>query len=211
MAFKDELGENLPVFTLSCAGMALVAYLWPALQSMLVYDRAAIQGGQWWRLGTACWVHFSASHLFWDLLVFVAAGWVIQARRYRGYILLCCLTAVVPSVLLLLGSPEIGRFGGLSGPATGAVVYLCLCEVSPAGKLRIEWIAILALIALKTGVEIMTGNTIFAGTNGIRFRVLPSVHIIAFAAAVAVYWAIQIGKRLKRPFQPVGLQKHHIF
>lgn len=199
MAIKNALGGKLPVITLWCAGVSLIVHGCPGLQHLLVYDRLAIQAGELWRLGTACLVHFSTSHLLWDLLVFVAAGCVIQVRGYRGYTIVCCLAAVIPSVWLLLISPELTRYGGLSGLATGAVAYLCLCELPRSGRHRSKWLSILAMIALKICVETITRTSLFADDGFVSFQVLPSVHVIGFAVAIAVYGTIQPNKRLDSP------------
>lgn len=197
MAHQQALELRLPAITLSCACVSLVAYVWPDLLDLLVYDRQAILTGELWRLGTAIFVHFSLSHMLWDLLVFAAAGCVIEARGYRGFMIVCSLTAIVPGMYLLLASPEFIRYGGLSGLATAAVTYLCLCEMPAAGRYRILWLAILALVGMKIAVETVSHTPIFAGGSSVNFQVLPSVHAIGCAVAIAVYGTIRPNQRLE--------------
>jgi len=191
MAEPETLGVRFPTVTLTLALVAVIVYCWPSLPGHLVYDRQAILHGEIWRLVTAPVVHFSTSHIFWDLVVFIAAGWRIEVAGYRRYGLVCCLAAVVPGSLFLLFSPELARYGGLSGLATGAVVYLCLCEAYRTGGNRVPWLAILALTVMKVFVESVTGAPLFASEATMPFRVLPAAHSIGIAAAlITFFWAV---------------------
>lgn len=181
---------RLPTITLSFAFFSLIVYSWPNLQDLFVYDRQAILKGEAWRLITAPFVHFSPSHIFWDLVVFVAAGWRIEVAGYRRYWLVCCLAALIPGPIFLLVSPELARYGGLSGLATGAVVYLSLCEAKGTDRNRIPWLTILALTGIKVIIEFVTGAPIFTSATDMQFRVLPSVHVVGIVAALAaLLWA----------------------
>ncbi|MCJ7824740.1 MAG: rhombosortase [Anaerolineales bacterium] len=185
MARPKGIGQRVPLVSLFFVGVSLIAYGWPQLADLLVYDREAILGGDFWRLSTAPFVHFSASHICWDLVVFGAAGWAIEAAGYRGFWFVCAIAAIIPGLTFMLASPELARYGGLSGLATGAVAYLCLCKTQETGGSRIIWLAILALMGVKTIVEIVTNTPIFVLTDSMPFRVLPSVHAFGCAGALA--------------------------
>ena len=49
------------------------------------------------------------------------------------------------------------------------------------------WLAILVFVGLKIVFEAITGNAVFVAANGTGFRVLPSVHLIGYAAALTVF------------------------
>jgi len=124
-------------------------------------------------------------------VVFSAAGLAIESAGYRRFWLVCGLAAAVPGLLFLVTLPECERYGGLSGLATGAVVYFCICRSLSEGKHRILWLGIPLLIALKTFLEIVSGTGIFVQARGMHFRVLPSTHIIGYLGAVVCsiwYW-----------------------
>jgi rhomboid family GlyGly-CTERM serine protease len=192
---------RVPVLTLFLVGMALLVYAIPSLGDLFVYDRQAILGGEWWRLGTAPLVHFSRSHLGWNLLVFGAAGWAIENARYRKFWLVCGMAAIGPGLLYLLTAPQLAVYGGLSGLATGAVAYLCLCEMAKTGKSRPVWLAILLLMGMKILVEAARGEAIFVQAAGIPFRVLPLVHAVGVGGAV-VAWLYSL--YFQRKFQAAG-------
>lgn len=197
---------RLPAVTLTCASVALIAYGWPDFSESLVYERQAILEGDVWRLVTAVFVHFSLSHMFWDMLVFTAAGLAVEVSGYRGFSFVCGFAAVIPGMYFLLTSPEISRYGGLSGLATGAVTYLCLCKMGGTGRDRILWLTILALVCMKTVVETVFHVPIFVVSKDIAIHVLPSVHAIGCVGAIAVYKWIRPSQRL----EPIMLRASQI-
>jgi rhomboid family GlyGly-CTERM serine protease len=178
---------RVPVLTLFLVGMALLVYAIPSLGDLFVYDRQAILGSEWWRLWTAPLVHFSGSHLGWNLLVFGAAGWAIENARYRKFWLVCGIAAIGPGLLFLLVTPQLAVYGGLSGLATGALAYLCLCEMAKTGKSRPVWLAILLLMGMKILVEAARDEALFVQIAGIPFRVLPLVHAVGVGGAVVAW------------------------
>lgn len=175
---------TFPRLTALILGLSLIAYGFPQMSERFVYDRGAILGGEVWRLATAPLVHFSAGHLFWDALVFAAAGWAIETAGYRGFPLVCGFAAVVPGLFFLLFSPNLSRYGGLSGLATGAVAYLCLCKILETRKNRFLWAAILAVVGVKIAAEALLGVSLFARPAAIPFRVLPADHLFGLLGAV---------------------------
>ena len=186
---RQEKKQLIQAVTLFVFGITIIAYCFPRFSDLLVYDRQAILNGELWRLLTAPFVHFSASHIFWDLLVFGAACFAIETESYRGFWLVCILSAIIPSLIYLLTLPELERYGGLSGLATGAAVYFCLCKVLHTRKNRIIWLFILVIMALKIVVETAIDAPLFVRTGSIPFRMLPSVHIFGYLGALAtIIW-----------------------
>lgn len=175
--------------TLFIVGISIIAYGCPRFSDFLVYDRQNILCGELWRLLTAPFVHFSLSHMFWDSLLFGSAGFAIGAAGYRGFWLVCIFAIIIPSLIFLLTLPELERYGGLSGLATGAVAYFCLCSALKTRKKRMLWLAILVGMGAKIVAETTLNAPLFVKTSGIPFRVLPSVHIFGYLGALAaIIW-----------------------
>ena len=189
MARPKRIKEHVPALTLLIVGVSMSTYSFPQISELLVYDRQAILSGELWRLLTAPCVHFSASHMFWNLAVFGAAGCAIEAAGYRGLWLVCGFAAGIPSLIFLQTLPELERYGGLSGLATGAVAYFCLCRAFKTRRTRTIWLVILAVTGTKILVEVAMDAPIFVQTDRILFRVLPSVHIFGYLGALAaIVW-----------------------
>jgi rhomboid family GlyGly-CTERM serine protease len=189
VARQAKLKDQIKSLTLLIVGISIIAYGFPRLSDLLVYDRQAILSGELWRLLTAPFVHFSPSHIFWDVLVFGAAGFAIEAAGYRGFWLICTFATIIPSLVFLLTSPELEFYGGLSGLAIGAVAYFCLCNVLKRKKNRVIWVFILVGMGAKIVAETAMGFPLFVQTGSIAFRLLPSVHIIGYLGAfAAIIW-----------------------
>jgi membrane associated rhomboid family serine protease len=137
-------------------------------------------------------VHFSLSHLGWDVLVFGAAGWAIETARYRYFWLVCGIAGVCPGLVYLLTAPQLAVYGGLSGLATGAVAYLCLGHLCKTGNGRSIWLAILVLMGMKILVETLRGEALFVQVGCIPIRVLPLVHMVGMMSAIIVTVVVRL-------------------
>ncbi|MEN6317749.1 MAG: rhombosortase [Syntrophaceae bacterium] len=190
MAWSQTLRMRFPTITLSITCVSLIIYASTRLTGLFVYDRQSVLEGQLWRLFTAPFVHLSTSHLFWNLVVFTAAGCAIEFTGYRRFGFICIMAIVFPGVLFLGTEPELGQYAGLSAVATGATTYFCLCRAHTASRDRILWVTILVLLIVKIFVEGAIDTPIFAQIGNSPFRVLPSAHAVGVvsAAAVFLYW-----------------------
>lgn len=180
---------------LLCALPAVLLEFVPAGGDLLLYDRSAILHGEWWRLWTGHWMHFSTSHLVWNLVVLLGAGaWLerLQPNRLPGFLL---LSAPLISVILLIGEPAMQIYGGLSGLATGAVVLLALTQLSRRHAGGIWWGILLAIVALKFIVEATQVAPLFAGFGASTVR--PS--ILAHAAGAITGLLFFLSPRLASP------------
>ena len=184
----EAIGRQVPVVTLLMAAGALLAYVLPGLASRMVYDRTAILSGEVWRLLTGNWVHFSASHLLYDLLALGLAGWIIERRGYPSFGPFCLVSALGIGTVLLAARPEVQFYGGLSGVATGAIVYLALRGLEEAPPWRWICMAALVLTAGKVLLESITGQLTFAATGSVPFVPLPLSHVVGGLTASLIFW-----------------------
>lgn len=182
-----------------------LAWSIPASPGLLLYERTAMLQGEWWRLWTGHWVHFSASHLAWNLAVLLGAGaWL--ARRHQGLLFTCALLgAPLIGLALLLGEPAMQTYGGLSGLATGVVALLALTELGRRGQDRPWGWGLLILVAAKIAFDATQTSALFAGlgTQAVRPSVL--AHAAGAAAALALYFVRRIHPR-HLPDQPSPIQ-----
>lgn len=178
---------------------ALVA-LWPAGRGLLVLDRVAFADGQPWRLWTGHWVHFSASHLCWNLAALVIAGaWLERGRPGRLW-RHALFAAPFIGLAVLAFEPGLGVYGGLSGLATGVVVLLALQQLGTPGAPRLLWTAVLALVAAKSTHDLVAADALFARYDLPGVRTSSTAHAAgALAAGVqAALGRLRVG-RLSTP------------
>jgi rhomboid family GlyGly-CTERM serine protease len=178
-----------PVATLLVAAAGLAVFLSPAATQWLIYDRDRVLAGQVWRLLTGNVVHLSASHLLYNLVVFVAAGIWIERSQRPAYLLLISLTATASGLYFLTVMPQMARYGGLSGVVSAIIVYLSLQEIGQGGISRVVWTTVLALFTAKVGYEILFGQAVFAVSASTPFEVVPVAHIIGAIAAIVLFRA----------------------
>ncbi|MDI1248591.1 MAG: rhombosortase [Lacunisphaera sp.] len=182
-----------------------LAWIIPAAQCAGLYARTSILHGEWWRLWTGHWVHFSASHLAWNLAVLLGAGACLE-RRHPGLLLVfTVIAAPLISLTLMLGEPAMQTYGGLSGLATGAVVLLALTELDRDSRDRAWGWGLLILVVAKIAFDATQTSTLFAGfgTQAVRSSVL--AHAAGAAAAFGFNFVRRIDPRFV-PDQPAPIQ-----
>lgn len=188
--------------------LTLIVASQPALAPSLLYERAAILRGEYWRLWTGHLVHFGASHLVWNLVVFALAGiWAERLAPARTRLLLALAPGVIGLALLAL-DPSLATYGGLSGLAAAALAFLAFTQLAhnpsvpsatasttptvPAATHasasdRWFWRAVLALILLKIAVEFAADQPLFARFAASGVRSVPLAHLSGFLVASTVH------------------------
>lgn len=190
---------RIPIITLIVVGLSVLVYLLPVSGS-LAYDRNAILAGEWWRIVTGHWVHFSPQHFLYDTAAFGIAGWMIESRRHRNFGRLCVLAVFVISGTMLLCNPQLQICGGLSGLATASVAFLALNGLEEPGAWRGICGGALTLCTVKLIAELIAGRFVVLHAPA-GFAPVPSNHIAGTLAALGVYVWPKIA--IRRRAQPV--------
>ncbi len=193
---KKKVGASPSLFIAIVAGVVFLVFLVPSFAGLLVYDREEIAAGQVWRLFTGSLVHFSPSHLLLNLVVFVITGGAIAFRRYRGFGLFCVLSAGLIGAALYASFPDMVQYGGLSGVACGAVVYLALHGLSERGVWRFLCVGALMLTTCKILVECGLGQFLFVNGSDGAFVPAPLSHAVGSLTAVIVFLFVKAPKGL---------------
>jgi rhomboid family GlyGly-CTERM serine protease len=187
---SPSLKHRIPVFTLLIAIGAVAVATIPGASSELVYDRTAILSGEVWRMFTGYWVHFSTTHLLYDLTVMIVAGCIIEVEGLPHFGWLCLLTPWIVSASLLVFEPQLKFYGGLSVLATTALVYLALCGLHETTLWRWISLAILLVVVAKTIFEISTGHMVFLKVENVDIVVSATGHFAGIIVGVIFYgWA----------------------
>lgn len=206
MASPDQPQDRLafPGGTLLITLLAGLALASPAVSERLIYDRALIFQGQVWRIWTGHVVHYGFSHFFWDFAVFVPAGCWLERLWPKSARWFYLLSPLVISIALLAWDSALLRYAGISGVATGTLVLLAACQLS-RGKPEPAWfwLAVLALVGVKIGHELITGAPLvvsdFAG-----IRSVPLAHISG-AVCGGIFWGVsrlKASTRIRSPKEP---------
>ncbi len=127
--------------------------------SNLMFDRAAVASGEWWRILTWPFVHVSRYHLLLDAAAFLLLYSSLSINRsiWRLATVGCCAAG---SLLLPLSvAPQIDQLGlcGLSGVAHGLAAISALEMLRQPTNSKLGGF-LLAGLLLKTGWELFTGS-----------------------------------------------------
>jgi len=178
---------------------AVAASLSTELAALMVYDRAAILQGEIWRLLTGHWVHFSFAHLASDTLVLAGCTWLITRRGFTRFPAVCLLLAPGISLVLLVGLPELARYGGLSALALTGMTLAGLQELR-GDRCRRFGAGLLALVALRLVADMALGGATLSGIDSLGVRPVPLGHLLGLLGGLAVF----VGHHHRRPASGAG-------
>jgi len=176
-----------------------------ALARWLEYDRSAILDGQWWRLVTGNFVHWSPEHFLLDAGAFLFVGLLYERRLRRAYpwLLLTSALAVGCGAMALL--PDMQTYRGLSGVDSGQFAAALCVEAELARRDRSRWLwlaPVAAVFAAKLLFEAGTGQMLFGtqslGNIGVP---VPLSHAAGTASALGLLTCLRMldltpGRRL---------------
>lgn len=116
--------------------LALLAFIFePQLSNYLVYQRAAITHGEWWRLLTGHFFHTNNYHLLLNLAALTLL-WALHGHFYSitNYTLLFVCSAITCSVGLYYYTPELQQYVGLSGVLHGIFIWGAIMDIKQGDK-----------------------------------------------------------------------------
>ncbi len=116
--------------------LALICYVFDQqLSDMLIFDRAAIATGEFWRTLTAHFFHTNINHLLLNLgaalLLWSLHGHFYQLKNYAITFAICSLGT---SMGIYLFTPEINYYVGLSGVLHGIFVWGAMMDIANKEK-----------------------------------------------------------------------------
>lgn len=125
----------------AAAGLSAAAALpawasqrWPAVFDALVLERAAVAGGQWWRLWSGHLAHLDGRHATINLLALALLA--VAAARLRSLPALLGMSLLLMPLVslgLLQAAPELQWYAGLSGLLHAWAAWLLLRYAGPLG------------------------------------------------------------------------------
>lgn len=175
----DETLLPLPFCTVGLTILALVLSSHPWLPELLQYDALVPFRNAPWQLLTWQWVHWSASHAFWDIGTFAVLGAICERRNRHRFLTCLGLASLAGALSLLWIPPGVHACRGLSGIDSALFILATtdLILVAHATKDRRTLpLALIALLAfgLKTAFELTTGHAVFAEADAMT--VLTATH-----------------------------------
>ena len=171
----------------------LVALAWavaaiPGASSALALERNAVAAGEWWRIFSGHWVHWSSDHLLWDATTFAALGAACELRSRRSLLACVACSALAISAGFWWGLPQLSQYGGLSGIDCALFARLCgeLWRDRRRSRTASALAAAPALALLaKVGFEWTTGSLLFVSQLGRGAVPVPAAHAVGVVIGLA--------------------------
>lgn len=180
--------SQLPWRTAILVASGGLIYLLPWAAEHLIYDRPAILSGEVWRLVTGHWIHYSDSHLAYNLTALAIIGAIIELRESHHFFLVCVLSALMIGIALLIFRPDLHYYAGASGVVTASLVYGALSGLSVSGSWRAVCLMVLVLLVGKITLELVRPGPSLVGVTG-DFVVVPLSHAVgAFSGLLVFSW-----------------------
>lgn len=179
----------LPLLTFSIIFICIVSFLLPEAASVFIFDREAILNGELWRLFSSHWVHFTDNHLIYNLFAFITAGWIIEKNSCYQFLLLYISMAFFICIVLLIFSPGMTYYGGLSGIACG-LIYYCALLKNREQNWRAVCRFVIICIPIKIAIELYSNTSVLPYFGHQPFVIMPVSHIVGVVVAVIFYFVI---------------------
>lgn len=185
---------RIPIITIALAVLAFATFFTAGASAALMLDRERLAAGELWRLWSGHLVHYSPSHLVWDVLVFVACGSFIETSNRKSFALLLVSSATAIGAVLLALLPAMRAYGGLSGLNMALLTYAGVALVR-SGSMRAMGVVILSAVTIK----IVGENFGFPGqlvTFSNHVRSVPLSHLAGACCGLVASVACALPERL---------------
>jgi rhomboid family GlyGly-CTERM serine protease len=173
----------LPWLTVVYVAAGLVASFVPGATALCIYDRAAVDGGEWWRVSSAHFVHSSTRMVIVDLGAVALLGWWVERRSRAALVSVLFASTLGVGLTVHLLRPDLLRYHGASGVACALFAWVAVDMAVRDRTALVRRGALLALVAFlaKSAWEVSTGRAAFAGGD-----VVPSAHLSGALIGLAV-------------------------
>jgi len=152
---RDVLGPFLPWLTIVPVDATQTAFDAGALNAVL-------GAGQWWRLVTPIFIHFSVAHLLFNAAVVIEFGRRIERGAGSWFLLCLTLLIAIASNLAQFFVSHAALFGGLSGVAYGLFAYVAVrgrLDAAPDWRVNPSFsvVVLVTLVLMSSGVTELFG------------------------------------------------------
>ena len=169
--------KNAPWVTALGTVLAIGIFASPHVRQLLAYDRLRVDTGDWWRVLTGSFVHFSGRELAWNLGVLIPAGtWAERISPVRARLLWLVAPLLIGAIVQVF-LPDVLHFAGLSGVAAAAVAFLALAHLRSTTTDRWFWRLVLGLLALKIAAEALLASRFFSLVPDPSRRAAALIHL----------------------------------
>jgi rhomboid family GlyGly-CTERM serine protease len=197
--------KRVPWTVLVIALLAVLIFGSPSARALCLFDRAEILRGEWWRCLTGHLVHFTPSHLLFDVFVFCGSGAIVERRSRPVLWMLLVTAAAAVGSALLFWEPALRFYGGLSGVVMALLTFVGLGLCVRRGWPRLIGVGMLVVFTIKLVGETFLNQPLFVELDSLPIRIVPLAHGVGMATG-GVFWGVCRGVAFGW-FTPAGCGK----
>lgn len=174
-------GSGVPYLSLLVTVSALILLPMNDAAKFLQYDRTAIAAGQFWRIITGHWTHWSFEHFLWCGITFVALGAVCERIDRKGFVGSLVLSTVFIPVFCWYAAPAMHFYRGLSGLCSSIFVVAAI-QMARKAHAEQNWAGVIMpvfaalLFFAKILFEFINGQALFVHSADM-FTPVPLAHL----------------------------------
>jgi rhomboid family GlyGly-CTERM serine protease len=179
----------------------------PELRELLAYERTAALCGAYWQVFSSHFTHWSLDHFFWDALVVVCCGCLIElntfasSKRQGSQLLAVTVLASAGAIglVLLFGEVSLSTYRGLSGISVALYTLVALDIAAlqkPASGFNYGYFAVAVLLG-KLAFEALTGTALFVNQESAGFTTVYSAHLTGALVAIVAHEVLSKPTRLQ--------------
>jgi rhomboid family GlyGly-CTERM serine protease len=159
--------------------ISIIALFCQPYFELLVFDKAAITQGEYWRLLSGHFTHSSFSHAFWDVIAFSAS--LVWLATYSTKALIPSVVAgvLLVNILLLSNWSPINYYCGLSGILFSPLIAAAYLHAKH--HKNIIGVMPLLLIVIKLIADLITQETVFVNT---QWQAYPESHLVGCCGVI---------------------------
>lgn len=186
-----KTAKRIPYISLLLTAAALLIHYFHSLRLDLLYTRADLMDGDFWRLLACHWVHLNTDHLLWSAMTFFMLGSICEIMDRSRYAVTIAISTVIIPAAIWVGMPHLQVYGGLSGLDCALysllIVLFIRRERSAANRIWIAfYILMLVLLPAKIIYEMSSGLTIFVNNIHTDMVPVPLSHLMGGIAGFIV-------------------------
>lgn len=191
---------RIPFLSAGVAAFTLGVWMLPGAGEVLQYERDAIISGEVWRPISGHFTHWTASHVFWDLVAFAVLGPLVECRSRALFARTVLASAAAISTGVWFLAPTFEAYRGLSG-VDSALFGAVVAWIAGDGIARRTWrgampaLAAGVVFAVRTVCEVASGVPVFVGVDA-AFTSLPIAHLLGALTGAALGVAGRMRMRL---------------
>lgn len=196
MTFLKSLQDNKCLIA-SIVGISLILIFGQWFKNEIVFDRDAINLGQWWKIISGNFTHSNIPHLLLNLAgIWILGLLFIDKLRSRTFIFSILFLSIVVGLGLYFFNHELNQYYGFSGVLYGLYFVAAVGAILQDDKFTGFSVAL--LIAAKVIWDFFTGGN-QSSAELIGIPVANDAHLYGFMGAIVIAVFLLIDNKKRHP------------